>query len=142
MAADLASEIVKLTVGLSPMLHIYRITFDQDGVPFSDRDRYFDEIVVHGNLVTHKFVDKHQIGRGYIPDLSRYTDESSHRVDLICNDPIPAMRIAFQADSNAKWAMDVNNIRVYEFIINSTKHYPLDKQEEFAIACSMVLSYR
>ena len=53
MAADLASEIVKLTVGLSPTLHLYRITtFDQDGVPFSDRGRHFDEIVVHGNLVT------------------------------------------------------------------------------------------
>jgi hypothetical protein len=140
MAADLAREIVSLAVGHSPTLRLYRI-----GGEFFDRERYFDEVVVHGKVVTHKFVCNHQLSwrkKGFVDDYTRYTDSPENRVDLICNDPIAAMRIAFHSNNDAKWAIDVDDIRIYEFVIGIWPRCPLDEQREFKTACEIVMGYR
>jgi len=132
MASDMARAIVELAVGRSPTLRIYRIP--------SNPAIYYDEIVVHGKVVKHRSVNEHMYGRGYAHDRLRFTNDLSHCVELTCNDPIPAMRIAF--GSGGTWAVDVNNTRIYEFDLDRNSNKSLDEQEEFARVCSIVLGYR
>ena len=137
MALDVATEIIKQTVGPSPRIRIYQIHEQPTHSIW-----FKDEIHVQGSIVTHKFVKRHNDGREFQRNLSRYTSDENQYIELFCNDPIAAMRIAMQADITQQWAIDVNANRIYTFTIVCTKYRSLDLQEEFLVACSLVKAYR
>jgi hypothetical protein len=112
VAADNAAEIVKQSVGSSPYMRIYQI-HDQPTHSIWLKD----EICIQGSITTHKFVERHADGHEFERNLSRYTSDTNQYMELICNDPIAAMRIAMLADTTQQLAINVNGIRIYTFTI-------------------------
>ena len=144
MANDLAVEIVAQAWELfHPRCKVYRIQYRGDGNPTSADGEYFDELHIANGIVKHLYIDipdgfenNHTLCDNY----ARMSKVPAHKT-LISNNVRVSMLLALQTARNARWAIEVKGIRIFEFVITSTKHHDLQSQDDFRRALEIIAAY-